>query len=125
MRLTDSPQQRSRNSQSNILGLKTRLICIGQALPRSSWPGRRGARQGHRLLRHRVRPHRLADKHNIGKNLIITLDHHDTIESTDPSVLNLNPELDGFSGEKEHRRNSRYMFGKVVEPELRRFGHLA
>src|SRR2546425_5372235 len=38
---------------------------------------------------------------NRGKNIILVLDHHDTLPSSDPLVFNLNPELDGFSGEKE------------------------
>ena len=108
------------------LGLKTRLICIDKLYPEvvagvEQEPARVivysdiGSSHIDWLI-----------KHNAGKNLIITLDHHDTIESTDPSVLNLNPELDNFSGEKEASSATvAYLFGKTVDPELRRFGHLA
>ena len=65
-------------------------------------------------------------RHNLGKNLILTLDHHDTTESNDPLVHNLNPELDGFSGETDASSATvAYFFGKTVDLELQRFSHLA
>src|SRR6266852_6499668 len=108
------------------IGLKTRLICIDKLYPEVV----AGVEQEPaKLIVYSDIGSGHIDwliKHNVGKNLIITLDHHDTIESTDPSVLNLNPELDSFSGEKEASSATvAYMFGKVVHPELRRFGHLA
>jgi hypothetical protein len=62
---------------------------------------------------------------NIARNLVIVLDHHDTRDLSDPFVLNLNPELDGFSGEKEASSSTvAYMFAKTVDPALARYAHL-
>ena len=62
---------------------------------------------------------------NRSRNIIVVLDHHDTVESTDPSIMNLNPELDGFSGEKEASSSTvAYLFARTVDDGLRRFGHL-
>jgi len=67
----------------------------------------------------------LLGRRNKAQNLIIVLDHHDTSESSDPLVLNLNPELDRFSGEKEASSATvAYMFAKTVDPALARYAHL-
>src|SRR2546426_6492730 len=108
------------------LGLETELICLDKLYPEvvasiEGIPGRIIAYvdlgSGHVDL---------LKESNQAKNTILVLDHHDTKPSSDPLVLNLNPELDGFSGEKEASSATvAYLFGKVVDPELRRFGHLA
>jgi len=54
------------------------------------------------------------------------LDHHDTVESNDPMVYNLNPELDGFSGESDASAATiAYFFAKFIDPRLSKFAHLA
>ena len=64
-------------------------------------------------------------KHNQAGSLVIVLDHHDTTESPDPLVLNLNPELDGFSGEKEASSATvAYMFAKTIDDRLSKYAHL-
>ncbi len=63
---------------------------------------------------------------NKAGNLIIILDHHDTTDISDPLVLNLNPELDGFSGEKDCSSSTvAYFFCKTVDPSLSNYAHLA
>lgn len=65
-------------------------------------------------------------KENRSNSLILVLDHHDTISIEDPLLHNLNPELDGFSGEKEASSATvAYFFGKAVHPELSKYAHLA
>jgi hypothetical protein len=55
-------------------------------------------------------------KWNHSKSLILTLDHHDTRDLADPNVHNLNPELDGFSGETEVSSSTvGYLFAKSVD----------
>ncbi len=67
----------------------------------------------------------LLTKCNKAGNLVIVLDHHNTSESEDPFVLNLNPELYGFSGEKEASSATvAYMFAKTVDGALSRYAHL-
>ena len=106
-------------------GLKTELICLDKLYPEvvedvESRPGLVIAYvdlgSGHVDL---------ISKHNKAKNLIIVLDHHDTVESTDPLVLNLNPELDAFSGETESSSATvAYMFAKTLDPALSHYAHL-
>ncbi|HEX4922016.1 MAG TPA: hypothetical protein VFV92_14905, partial [Candidatus Bathyarchaeia archaeon] len=63
---------------------------------------------------------------NKSKNLLLTLDHHDTRESSDPMVHNLNPELDGYSGEKDASSSTiAYLFAKTVGPSLSMLAPLA
>ncbi len=54
------------------------------------------------------------------------MDHHDASESRDPLVHNLNPELNGFSGEKDASASTvAYLFAKTVDPTLVTFAPLA
>jgi single-stranded-DNA-specific exonuclease len=63
---------------------------------------------------------------NTGKDIILVLDHHDTSPSKDPRLHNLNPELDGFSGEKDASSATvAYLFCKSVNPETAAHAHLA
>ncbi len=63
---------------------------------------------------------------NKSRNIILTMDHHDTSEGNDPRVYNLNPELEGFSGEKDASSATvAYLFAKTVDPALVEFSHLA
>lgn len=67
----------------------------------------------------------LLSRLNKARNLVILLDHHDTRDLPDPFVLSLNPELDGFSGEKEASSATvAYMFAKTLSPALSHHAHL-
>ena len=68
----------------------------------------------------------LLESQNRSRNILVILDHHDTSESRDPLVHNLNPELDGFSGEKDASSSTvAYLFAKTVDPTLVTFAPLA
>ncbi len=65
-------------------------------------------------------------KANVGKNLTIILDHHETERSTDSSVHNLNPELYNISGEREASASSiAYLFAKNMDEANLESAHLA
>ena len=110
----------------STLGLETRLICLDKLYPEvvkdiESGPPRVIAYvdlgSGHIdwLI-----------EENSSKGLILVLDHHDTVSTQDPSLYNLNPELYGFSGEKDASSATvAYMFCKTVDPELSNYAHLA
>lgn len=108
------------------LGLETELICLDKLYPEVVANIERIPAQivvyvdlgsGHIDL---------LTESNQARNTIVVLDHHDTKPSSNPLVLNLNPELDGFSGEKDASSATvAYTFAKTVDPELRRYSHLA
>jgi single-stranded-DNA-specific exonuclease len=63
---------------------------------------------------------------NTAKDIILVLDHHDTSPSKDPRLHNLNPELDGFSGEKDASSSTvAYLFCKYGDTEITAYAHLA
>ena len=108
------------------LGLNTRLICLDKLYPEvvkdvESGPARVIAYVD------------LGSGHvdwlvnaNRSKGLILVLDHHDTSSIEDPLLHNLNPELYGFSGEKEASSSTvAYLFCKTVDTELASYAHLA
>ena len=65
-------------------------------------------------------------KANSARSLILVLDHHDTAPTQDSMLHNLNPELYGFSGEKDASSATvAYLFCKTVDPELSSYAHLA
>jgi single-stranded-DNA-specific exonuclease len=65
-------------------------------------------------------------KANRARNLILVLDHHDTSSIQDPMLHNLNPELYGFSGEKDASSATvAYLFSKAVDSRLSSYSHLA
>lgn len=98
------------------MGLRTRLICLDKLYPEVVKEIEAGSRRvvaysdigsGHiEWLR----------KWNKTNNLILALDHHDTTEATDPLIHNVNPELDGLSGEKDASSSTvAYLFAKTIE----------
>jgi len=108
------------------LGLKTRLICLDKLYPEVVEDIETG----------RPRVVAYVDlgsghidwliKANSARNLILVLDHHDTSSIHDPSLYNLNPELYGFSGEKDASSATvAYFFCKEVDPGLSSYAHLA
>ncbi len=108
------------------LGLKTELICLDKLYPEVIDDVQ--ARQGQLIVYVDMGSAHIdwLSKYNRTGNLIVTLDHHDTSEAKDPLLVNLNPELDGFSGEKEASSATvAYMFAKAVDKSLRKYSHLA
>lgn len=58
--------------------------------------------------------------------LAVILDHHDTQPSRRSSVLNLNPELYGYRGERDASASTvAYLFARKVDRGLSRLSHLA
>ena len=110
----------------SCLGLNTRLICVDKLYPEVVKDIESG--------RPRVVTYvDLGSGHvdwlveaNSSKGLVLVLDHHDTASIQNPLLYNLNPELYGFSGEKDASSATvAYMFCKTVYPELSNYAHLA
>jgi RecJ-like exonuclease len=108
------------------LGLETRLICLDKLYPEVVKDIESG--------RPRVMAYvDLGSGHvdwlvkaNAAHSLILVLDHHDTSSTQDQMLHNLNPELYGFSGEKDASSATvAYLFCKTVDPELSSYAHLA
>lgn len=108
------------------LGLETRLVCLDKLYPEvvkdleSSRP---------RVMAYVDLGSGHIDwliKANVSRSLILALDHHDTSSAQDPMLHNLNPELYGFSGEKDASSATvAYLFCKTVDPQLAGYAHLA
>ncbi len=108
------------------LGVETRLICLDKLYPEVVKDVEGGSRRlvifsdlgsGHVQL---------LESQNRSRSLLVILDHHDTSESRDPLVHNLNPELNGFSGEKDASSSTvAYLFAKAVDPSFVTFAPLA
>jgi single-stranded-DNA-specific exonuclease len=108
------------------LGIETRLICLDKLYPEVVREIEGGSRRlvvfsdlgsGHVQL---------LERQNRSRSILVVLDHHDTSESKDPLVHNLNPELNGFSGEKDASSSTvAYLFAKTVDPSLVTFAPLA
>lgn len=108
------------------LGIETELICLDKLYPEVVRDIEGGSQRlvifsdlgsGHVEL--------LASQ-NRSKSTIIILDHHNTSESKDPLVHNLNPEINEFSGEKDASSSTvAYLFAKTVDPSLTTFSPLA
>ncbi len=63
---------------------------------------------------------------NKGRNLTIILDHHDATLSKDPLIYNLDPELYGFSGERDASgATTTYIFAKNLDKSITNLAHLA
>ena len=113
-------------SALETLGLQTRLICLDKLYPEvvkeiESGPQRVIAYSdiGSGHVEWLV-------KYNNTKNLILALDHHDTTDTGDPLIHNLNPELDGFSGEKDACSSTvAYLFAKTIDERSRTLAPLA
>jgi len=108
------------------LGLKTRLICLDKLYPEVL----KDIESGHqRVVAYVDLGSGHVDwlvKENQARNLVFVLDHHDTVATQDSFLYNLNPELEGFSGEKDASSATvAYLFCKAVDTELSRYAHLA
>ncbi len=108
------------------LGIETRLICLDKLYPEVVKDVEGSSRRlvvfsdlgsGHVQL---------LESQNRSRSILVILDHHDTSESRDPLVHNLNPELNGFSGEKDASSSTvAYLFARTVDPMLVTFAPLA
>ncbi len=108
------------------LGLGTRLICLDKLYPEVVQDIESASR---RVIAYVDLGSGHIDwliKANRTGNLILVLDHHDTSSKQDPLLHNLNPELYGFSGERDASSATvAYLFCKAVDPELSKYAHLA
>lgn len=63
---------------------------------------------------------------NQGRNLTLILDHHVAEASTDPRVVNLDPDLFGLKGDRDISASTTcYLFARVLDPANRDMAHLA
>ena len=108
------------------LGIETRLICLDKLYPEVV-KDIEGNSQRLIVFSDLGSGHiQLLESQNQSKSILVILDHHDTSESRDPLVHNLNPELNGFSGEKDAFSSTvAYLFAKTVDPTLVTFAPLA
>jgi len=108
------------------LGIETRLICLDKLYPEVV-KDVEGASRHLVVFSDLGSGHvQLLESQNRSRSILVILDHHDTSERRDPLVHNLNPELNGFSGEKDASSSTvAYLFAKTVDPSLVTFAPLA
>jgi len=108
------------------LSMTTRLICLDKLYPEVIREVEKGPRQVIVCVDLGSAHVGRLTQYNASQSMIVILDHHDTVESNDPMVYNLNPELDGFSGESDASAATiAYFFAKFVDPRLSKYAHLA
>jgi single-stranded-DNA-specific exonuclease len=63
---------------------------------------------------------------NQGRNLTLILDHHVAEASTDPMVINLDPDLFGLKGDRDISASTTcYLFARTLDPVNRDMAHIA
>ena len=63
---------------------------------------------------------------NRSRNLTLILDHHAAEASTDPLVLNLDPDLYGFKGDRDISGSTTcYLFARALDPANQDLAHIA
>jgi single-stranded-DNA-specific exonuclease len=63
---------------------------------------------------------------NQGRNLTLILDHHVAEASTDPRVINLDPDLHGLKGDRDISGSTTcYLFARTLDPANRDLAHIA
>src|SRR5664280_2440285 len=63
---------------------------------------------------------------NGGRNLTLILDHHVAEASTDPRVINLDPDLFGLKGDRDISGSTTcYLFARALDPVNRDLAHIA
>ncbi|HZY94753.1 MAG TPA: DHH family phosphoesterase [Candidatus Bathyarchaeia archaeon] len=108
------------------IGLETRLVCLDKLYPEVVNDLEAGSRKIIVYADIGSAHVDLIGKANKSANLILTLDHHDTLARDDPLVYNLNPELYGFTGERDAPSATvAYLFAKTVSSPLIRYSGLA
>jgi single-stranded-DNA-specific exonuclease len=99
------------------MGLKTSLICLDKLYPEIVKDVEAGPRRVVAYADIGSGHVEWLSKWNKSNNIILALDHHDTVEVADPLVHNLNPELEGFSGEQDASSSTiGYMFVRNIDP---------
>jgi single-stranded DNA-specific DHH superfamily exonuclease len=110
----------------STLGLNTRLICLDKLYPEVVKDIESGPPLAIAYVDLGSGHIAWLIKANSAKSLILVLDHHDTTSTEERLLYNLNPELYGFSGEKDASSATvAYLFCKSVNPELTGYAHLA
>lgn len=108
------------------LGLETRLICVDKLYPEVVQNVESGIQ---RVVAYSDIGSGHVDwlsKWNMTKNLVLALDHHDTRDLRDPNLFNVNPELDGFSGERDASSSTiAFLFIKNIDPSSDKLAPLA
>jgi RecJ-like exonuclease len=108
------------------LGLETRLICLDKLYPEVVKDIESGPPRVIAYVDLGSSHIDWLTKANSARGLILVLDHHDTASAQDPMLYNLNPELYGFSGEKDASSATvAYLFCRTVDPKLSSYAHLA
>ncbi len=108
------------------IGLETRLVCLDKLYPEVVNDLEASSRRVIVYADIGSAHIDLIGKANKSENLILTLDHHDTLARDDPLVYNLNPELYGFTGERDvSSATVAYLFAKTVSSHLIQYSGLA
>ena len=108
------------------IGFETRLVCLDKLYPEVVNDLEAGSRKVIVYADIGSAHIDLIGKANKSENLILTLDHHDTRTADDPLVYNLNPELYGFTGERDASSATvAYLFAKTVSAQLMQYSGLA
>ncbi len=108
------------------LGLSTQLICLDKLYPEVVQDIESGPRQVVAYADIGSGHIEWLSKWNQSESLILTLDHHDTRDLQDHNVHNLNPELDGYSGETDASSSTvAYLFNRIVDSSAVEFAPLA
>lgn len=108
------------------LSLETRLICLDKLYPEVVKSVESGPRRVVAYADIGSGHIEWLKQWNKSNSLIVALDHHDTVDVSDPLVYNLNPELFGFSGESDSSSSAiAYLFAKSVDPSLTKLAPLA
>ena len=101
------------------LGLEIRLVCLDKLYPEVVKDVEAGFRRVIAYADIGSGHIEWLSQWNRSKNIVLALDHHDTKDIGDTMVRNLNPELDGFSGERDASSSTiAYMFAKTIDPSL-------
>jgi len=108
------------------LGIEIRLICLDKLYP-EVLRDVEGASRRLIVFSDLGSGHvQLLESQNRSKSILVILDDHDTSDIIDPLVHNLNPDLNGFCGEKDASSSTvAYLFAKTVDPTLVTFAPLA
>lgn len=110
----------------NKLSLETRLICLDKLYPEVVKDIESGPKRVVAFADIGSGHIEWLQQWNKSGSIVLTLDHHDTTEVTDPSVHNINPELFGFSGESDSSSSTiAYLFAKSLDPSLTKLAPLA
>lgn len=108
------------------IGLEVRMICLEKLYPQVVQDLH--AKEGKTLFYVDIAAAHaeFLSEINKSRNLTIILDHHDAVPSKDPLIYNLDPELYGFSGERDvSGATTTYLFAKCLDRSNEKLAHLA